>query len=106
MIVARFDVYSNPDKPENTRIPFYLDVQSDHIQGLQTRVVVPLWDAGHFEEKAENLHPEFELEGQRLVMDTPALGAVPKAALRKPVANLVSHQLVIQDALDALFGAY
>jgi toxin CcdB len=104
--VARFDVYSNPDKPENTWIPFYLDVQSDHMQGLETRVVVPLWDAKHFEGKAENLHPEFEFDGRLLVMDTPALGAVPKVALRKAVANLTSHQLTIQDALDALFGAY
>lgn len=104
--MARFDVYGNPDKPENTWIPFYLDVQSDHIQGLQTRIVVPLWDADHFEGGAENLHPEFELDGQRLVMDTPALGAVPTFVLRKPVANLVSHQMSIQDALDTLFGAY
>jgi toxin CcdB len=104
--VARFDVYSNLDEPENTRIPFFLDVQSDHVKGLQTRIVVPLWDADVFEERAENLHPEFEVNGRRLVMDTASLGAIPEAALRTEVANLGSHQLIIQDALDTLFGAY
>ena len=104
--MARFDVYTNPDKPESKQIPFFLDVQSDHVKGLPTRIVVPLWNADFFQERAENLHPAFEFDGLRLVMDTSALGAVPKAALRKEVANLSSHQLIIQDALDTLFGAY
>jgi toxin CcdB len=104
--VPRFDVYANPDKPESKRIPYYLDVQSDHIKGMETRIVIPLWNASHFFERTENLHPEFEIAGQPVVMDTPALGAVPRSVFRQPVANLKSQQMPIQDALDALFGAY
>ena len=104
--MARFDLYANPDKDERKRVPFYLDVQSDFISGIQTRVVVPLWKAGLLPVRAENLNPELEVEGQRVVMDTPALGAVPTAALRLAIGNLAAQQLTIQDALDALFGSY
>ena len=104
--MARFDVYSNPDSAERKLIPFYLDVQSDHIQGMQTRVVVPLWKSGLLPAPVENLNPEFEVAGQHVVMDTPAIGAAPTAALHRTIANLASHQLTIQDALDTLFGSY
>ena len=104
--MPRFDVYRNDDKQENKRIPFYLDVQNDHIQGLESRVVVPLLSAVLFSQKMEDLHPEFEVEGQRVVMLTPGLGSVPKSLLRRPVAHLSSQQLVIQNAMDTLFGSY
>lgn len=104
--VARFDVYANPDSAERKLIPFYLDVQNDHVKGIQTRVVVPLWKSGLLPSRAENLNPEFEVAGQFVVMDTPALGAVPTAALHRTVGNLASRQLAIQDALDTLFGSY
>jgi toxin CcdB len=104
--VARFDVYANPDKQESRLIPFYLDVQSDHVKGLQTRVVVPLWKSELLADRSENLHPEFDLAGQRVVMDTPAIGAVPATVFKRPVANLGAQQLIVQDALDTLFGSY
>jgi hypothetical protein len=39
-------------------------------------------------------------------MDTPALGAAPTTGLRRAVDNLAAQQLVIQNALDTLFGSY
>jgi hypothetical protein len=39
-------------------------------------------------------------------LNTAALGAVPDTELRKPVANLAQHQVLIQGALDTLFGGY
>ena len=104
--MSRFDVYANPDKQESKQIPFYVDVQSDHIKGIETRVVVPLWDAEFFTDKFENLNPEFELFGQQLVMDVPSLGAVPRSFLKRPIANLAAQQVQIQDAIDTLFGSY
>jgi toxin CcdB len=104
--MARFDVYANPDDAEKKLIPFYLDVQNDHVKGLQTRVVVPLWNADLMPARAEELNPQFDIVGQRVVMDTPAIGAVPATVLRHAVGNLASNQLRIQDALDTLLGGY
>ena len=81
--MARFDVYANPDRTERKPIPFLLDVQSDHIKGLQTRIVMPLWIRQALSPGLDNLNPEFEIAGQQVVMDTPALGAAPATALQK-----------------------
>ena len=104
--MPRFDVYRNQDKQESKLIPFYLDVQSDHIKGLESRVVVPLLKAEFFKQKTEDIHPEFEIEGQFVVMITPGLGSVPQGLLRRPICNISSQQINIQNALDALFGSY
>ncbi|MDP3190696.1 CcdB family protein, partial [Rhodoferax sp.] len=82
------------------------DVQNDYIKGLETRVVVPLWSSDSLVTKVADLNPEFEVGGKRVVMDTPALGAVPKAVLKQFVGNLASQQLPIQNALDTLFGGF
>ncbi|WP_367068765.1 CcdB family protein [Oryzisolibacter sp. LB2S] len=104
--MARFDVYANPDPEEQPRIPFFLDIQSDFIEGLHTRIVVPLWAEGLLSPRAQDLHPTLDVSGQRVVMDTAALGAVPDSFLRRKVDNLSAQQLDIQNALDLLFGGY
>ena len=104
--MARFDVYSNPDAAERKRVPFLLDIQNDHIQNLQTRVVVPLWDSALVQTPMSDLNPVFKVGGRQVVMDTPALGAVPLAALRTTAGSLAAHQLIIQNAIDSLFGSY
>lgn len=104
--MPRFDVYRNQDKQESKLIPFYLDVQSDHIKGLESRVVVPMLKAEFFKQKTEDIHPEFEIEGQLVVMITPGLGSLPQGLLRRPICNISSKQMHIQNALDALFGSY
>ncbi|RYG23775.1 MAG: plasmid maintenance protein CcdB [Burkholderiales bacterium] len=104
--MARFDVYPNPDATERKLIPFFLDVQNDHIDGLQTRMVVPLWKAQMLPLRARGLNPEFDVADQTVVMDTPSMGAVPISVLRGAVANMTAQQLDIFEALDALFGSH
>ena len=104
--MARFDVYANPDKAERAFIPFFLDIQSDHIKGVATRVVVPLWIFEALEYVSDVLNPDFQVGGEHVIMETPALMAVPLSLLRRPVANLSPHQFAIQNALDILLGAY
>ena len=104
--MARFDVYANPDRDERKVIPYFLDVQNDHLKGFQTRVMVPLWDSAMIATRTADLNPELEVKGQRVVMDTPALGAVPLTTIKQAVDNLGPQQLMIQNALDTLFGSY
>jgi len=104
--MARFDVYPNPDARDAEQVPFFLDVQNDHIHGLKTRVLVPLWHQGLLPNPMSDLNPAFSVMGASVVMDTPALGAVVTRALKPAVANLGAQQFKIQNALDILFGGY
>jgi toxin CcdB len=104
--LARYDIYANPDAVEKKFVPYYLDVQNDFLEAMDTRVVVPLWAPAALHRKLQRLNPELSVDGRKVVMDPAAIGAVPVADLRRPVGNIAAQQLDIQDALDALFGGY
>jgi toxin CcdB len=104
--MPRFDVFPNPVAAERKHTPYFLDVQNDHVDSLGTRVVVPLRKALAFGPRAKNLNPMVTVADEDVVLDAAALGAVPIAVLRKPVANLRSARASIQEALDTLFGSY
>ncbi len=104
--MAQFDVYANPDKADRKWIPFLLDIQNDHLEGLDTRVVVPLWTPEALRPQVRRLNPSLIVDGRTVIMDTASVGAVPTAELRRPIENLAVRRLDIQDALDTLFGSY
>jgi toxin CcdB len=104
--VARFDIFANPDTAERKWVPYFLDVQNDFLDGLDTRVVVPLWHPSAFSQAARNLNPLVDIQGKHYAMDPAAIGAVPIGELRRPVCNVSSQHLAIQNALDTLFGSY
>ncbi len=104
--MARFDVFQNPEAGERSHTPCFLDVQNDHIDGLESRVVIPLRRQAVFGPRARNLNPLLTVDGESLVLDTATLGAVPMATLRRPVAHLSNGRDEVTAALDTLFGAY
>jgi toxin CcdB len=104
--MARLDVYANPDAGERRHTPYFVDVQNDYIADIETRVVIPLRHESAFGPRARDLHPLLQVGGAAVVLDTAAIGAVPTSELRKRVGDLRAARGEIQEALDALFGAY
>ena len=104
--MPQFDVYRNPNPASRARNPYLLDVQSDLLDSLATRIVVPLCKPEVLSRKpAERLIPALEVEGRKLLMLTPELAGVSRKALGERVANLAAERLSIIAALDlALTG--
>ncbi|NGX16813.1 CcdB family protein [Wenzhouxiangella sp. XN24] len=96
--MARFDIFKNEDEAG-----YLLDVQSDLLSGLNTRVVVPLLPQSSAPSPAQRLNPVFRIEGQELVMATQYMAAVPAGELRSRVGSLAEKQDEISTALDMLF---
>jgi len=96
--MARFDVFKNEDAAG-----YLLDVQSDLLSDLNTRVVVPLLSQSFAPFPAQRLNPVFRIEGQELVMATQYMAAVPAGELRSGVGSLAEKQDEISTALDMLF---
>ncbi len=105
--MARFDVYNNPGSKDDTT-PYLLDVQSDLLDGLESRIVIPLRRLEHFPrvKLSENLTPVFTIKDHDFLLETPKMGAVPVRILKKPVISLASKQAQITAALDFLFQGY
>ena len=102
--MARFDVYPNPRKETAKRTPYLLDVQSNFLEDLDTRVVVPLRAASVIDAPVTRLNPALDIAGVKVVMDTSQLAGYPRGGLKCPVVNLVARSLEIQNALDFLFA--
>lgn len=102
--MAQFDVYRNANPATHARIPYLLDVQSDLLDPLATRVVVPLCKPEVLKSKlAERLNPVFEIETRKMVMLTPELAGVSRKVLGERIGNLSKERRSIVAALDLLF---
>lgn len=95
--MARFDVYLTGGGD------YVLDVQTDLIPPLGTRLVVPLMPAGAVPSAIGRLHPIFEIDGRRLVMATHLMGAIPERQLGRRVSRLLDRYDDIVAAIDMIF---
>lgn len=99
--MAQFDVYRNANPATRARIPYLLDVQSDLLDSLATRVVVPLCKPGILKGRlAERLNPLFVVEGREVAMLTPEIAGVPVKVLGEAIGNLSTQRGAIIGALD------
>ena len=105
--MARFDVFRNSG-PFASTTPYLLDIQSQLLDGLDTRVVIPLrrFDKFPAVNLAKDLTPIFDIEGVTCILETPKLAAVPTRLLKSLVTSLSGQQSEISNALDRLFHGY
>lgn len=104
--MAQFDVYENLNPATQETIPYLLDVQADLLNGLNTRVVVPLWTAAAMGKAAKHLNPRFEIEQTPVVMSTAELAGVPRRIMGRKVWSLKEQRGEIIAALDFLFTGF
>ncbi len=101
--MPQFSVYKNRNSNTKTRVPFLLDVQSDLLSELDTRVVIPLYTNTALKGNLlATLTPTFEIEGRDYVLMTPQLAGVSKKELGQEVGELAAHRDTIIAALDFL----
>lgn len=86
--MARFDVYLNEGRSKKTA-PYLIDVQSNVIDALATRVVIPLRALAAFgaPKVPTDLCPIIPVQGQLYFLDTPQLAAIPASELKTKVAS-------------------
>jgi toxin CcdB len=105
--MPQFTVYRNPNPATKTALPLLLDVQSDLMTGLATRVVVPLCPASAMKGKRINtLMPELTVGDRDYVMLTPQLAGVRQQSIGAPLADLSGSRVEIIAALDLLITGF
>lgn len=105
--MARFDVYANPGTHARTP-PYLLDVQSDLLDGLDSRMVIPLRCREQFPQVTlpARLIPALQIEGRDYLLETPKMAAVPRKILKTPVSSLAAEHIHITAALYCLLQDY
>lgn len=99
--MAQYDLYPAPGGGG-----YLLDVQSDWIGILDTRIVVPLVPEGEVRAVAKGLNPRVEVDGVPFVLATQLLAAVPARLLRMPMGNLSGRAEEITRALDLVLHGF
>jgi toxin CcdB len=101
--MTQFCVHRNADVKGRAEFPLLLDVQSELLAGLNTRVVVPLSPAASARSRTlTTLTPVLEIDGKRYLMMTPQIAGVSARLLGAQVAKLASRRGDIIAALDLL----
>jgi len=105
--VAQFSVYRNKNPRTKAVFPFLLDVQSDLLEPLGTRVVVPLTKApGLTKKPVSHLTPEISFNGDRYVLMTPQLAGISRADIGPLAGTLADERQTILAALDFLLTGF
>jgi toxin CcdB len=99
--MAKFDVYRRGDGPG-----YLLDCQADLLDGLNTRLVVPLLPPEDAPKPAARLNPLLEIEGRAVVMVTQFAAAVLVRELGEQAGSLLEEQDAIGLALDMLISGF
>ncbi len=99
--MAQFDVYPNPSRTSRGHYPYLVDIQSPHLSGLATRIVIPLGTRTSFQHQAmQGLTPEVTFQGEDLLLVTPQLASIPARNLQDPIGSLAHIRDRIVSALD------
>jgi toxin CcdB len=105
--VTQFTVYRNKNPRSRAAFPFLLDVQSDLLDELQTRVVIPLTKAAAFVRKpVAHLMPVVQFEGEAYVLVTPQLAGIARSEIGSPAGSLAQRRDTIVAAMDFLLSGF
>ena len=103
--MAQWDVYPNPSPRTRAELPFFVDLQSDLLSALETRLVAPLARTLlNAKGLPRRLCPTFSIDGEPLALIAHEAGAVDARQLKRAVASLRAEAHVITDALDAVIS--
>ena len=101
--MPQFAVYKNRNSATRGRVPLLLDVQSDLLEPLSTRVVVPLSPVSASRDVVmKQLAPILTIDGKQYVMLTPQLAGVSTRELGQSIGNVAAERATIIAALDLL----
>lgn len=95
--MAQFDVYALGDG-------LVVDCQSDFLDHLQTRLVIPLVHPEIVPQALGRLHPTFTVDDQTVLLATHLAGAVQTADLGPKIGSLDAQYLRVTNAIDFLIG--
>lgn len=101
--MSQFTLYQNNDASTAKTYPYFVDVQSDLLESLNTRLVVPLTPLALLDKKApQHLCPRIHLDTGDFVILTHQMTSLPTKLLINPVTHLQAFRDEIIAAIDFL----
>jgi len=100
--MAQFSLYKNRGESSDT-YPFFVDVQNELLDSLNTRLVIPLTPTDRVAKQAPaHLCPVLHIDEGDFVLLTHQMTSVPAALLSSPIHSLEAFRPEIIAAIDFL----
>jgi len=101
--MSQFTLYENENKSSKKAYPYFVDVQNDLLDELNSRIVIPLSLHKMLNKtNAKKLCPVFEIKKKSFVLLTHQMTSVPRSILKKKVTSLEKFRYEILGAIDLL----
>jgi toxin CcdB len=101
--MPQFSVHKNKNVKTRDAFPYLVDVQSNLLSDLQTRVVVPAAKVSSLARRPlSNLTPVVEIERHKYVLLVPQMAGISRTELGQEIADLSRHRQDIVGAIDFL----
>ena len=101
----QYTIYRNTSG--HSAYPYLIDVQSDIIDALSTRLVIPLFPINQFKSsQVKRLNPVIEIKGENYLAMTHEMASVPLSLLGQQVMDARPHRQCIKDAIDFIFDGF
>lgn len=101
--MSQFTLYENKDKNSNKTYPYFVDVQNNLMNQLNSRLVIPLSPVAKVKDKvAKKLCPIIHVDDADFILVTNQMTTVPKSKLKSEVTCLENYRYQIIDAIDML----
>lgn len=105
--MAQLATYRNRNPDTVSEVPFLVDVQSDLLSQLNTRVVIPIYRRSAAKlQSITRLTPEVEIEGEAYLLMTPQVAGIARGELGEPVGTLEDLRAEIIGAIDLLITGF
>ena len=107
--MPQFAVYQNRNLRSSELFPLLVDVQSELLRDLETRVVIPLARVASFRDTSFPLRyvmPTVKLDGKAYVLMTPQLTGLSRVSLGSIRGSLAAHAREISTATDMLLRGF
>ena len=105
--MAQFDIRRNPDSRSRDRYPYLIELQSDVLTDLPTRVMAPLRPLadGHLP-PIGRLNPVIDLDDGRFVVVTQELASGSAGPLGPVVGHAGTDRAALTAAWDLMFKGF
>ena len=100
----QYDVYLNPIPQSKNIYPYVIDVQSDLLSFLKTRMTVPLKSYKSRVDSPKNLTPIFNVLGEDMLFISFFAQAMDKKHLKQSICSLNQHASEIVTAMGCLLS--
>lgn len=103
-LMAQFDIYENGDQHSCHGEPYVVDVQSNLLEGLATRMVIPLISKDTIAQPVEVLNPVIRIANQNFYLSSPQLRSVHKDRLGNKIATIVNQRDAVRASVAFLLS--